>query len=95
MSDDTIREMRSPSPGRQPRRSFMKNTEVQHVRKTVLRVTQKKLADNLIDPSTGASISKGLVCKWESGERSVPLWAARHISALAQAAREHDMKEGI
>ena len=94
MSDATIREMREGGPGRALRRSFMKNTEVRHKRTNVMRVTQTKLAAQLIDPTTGQPIARESVCKWESGERAVPLWAARHINALAEAAREHDMKEG-
>ena len=91
MSDNTIREMRQQaSPGRQPRRSFMKHEEVRGLRLNVLRVTQVKLAEQLIDPSTGMPVSAHLVCKWERGERAVPLWAARHIAALAEAARAHD-----
>lgn len=94
MSNDTIREMRKPPRGRQPRRSFMKCTELRRTRTDTLRVTQQKLAEQMIDPATGMPVSENLVCKWERGERAVPLWAARHVSLLAQAAREHDMKEG-
>ena len=95
MSNDTIREMRkrAKGPGRQPRRSFMKHSELFKIRTDTLRVTQKKLADQLIDPSTGMPVSAHLVCKWEHGERAVPLWAARHISLLAEAARAFDKKE--
>jgi len=93
--DDTIREMRdAPRRGLRPRRSFMKHSEVRKIRTQILRATQQKLAEQLVDPATGAPVSRYLVCKWERGERPVPLWAARHLAALAQAAREHDLKEG-
>ena len=93
--DDTIRGMRERvGQGRKPRRSFMKNTEVRDIRTDVLRVTQEKLAEQLIDPVTGMPISRSLIVRWEMGDRAVPLWAARHLLALAEAAREHDMKEG-
>jgi hypothetical protein len=67
---------------------------VRDIRTNVLRVTQEKLAEQLIDPNTGMPISRHLVYKWEGGDRAVPLWAARHILALAEAARKYDMKEG-
>ena len=93
--NDTIKEMRERvGKGRKPRRSFMKNTEVRDIRTKVLRVTQAKLAEQLIDPGTGMPISDSLVFMWEVGDRAVPLWAARHILALADAARDYDMKEG-
>ena len=96
MGNDTIREMRQKAPpGRQPRRSFMKHTELRRLRQEVLRVTQKKLAEQLIDPSTGQPVSEPLVCRWENGDRAVPLWAARYIAALSEAAREHDIKEAM
>ena len=72
----------------------MKCTELRRIRTDTLRVTQQSLAEQLVDPATGMPISGDLVCHWEHGTRAVPLWAARHISILAEAAREHDLKEG-
>ena len=90
MSD--IDDMRMPPGGRRPKRSFMAHDAVREIRVKVLKVTQRALAKNLIDPSTGDSISSYLICKWEKGDRAVPLWAARHIKVLHAAALEYDKK---
>lgn len=88
--DQTVQEMRgrdTPAP-----RSFMTASEMRTVRATVLRVTQGKLAEQLIKPTTGAPVTASIVCRWELGERPVPLWAARRIRDLAEAARRYDAK---
>ncbi len=87
-----IEDMRMPPGGRKPKRSFMDHLSVRETRVKVLKVTQKALAENLIDPSTGEPISPYLICKWEKGDRAVPLWAARHIAVLNNAALEYDRK---
>ena len=87
-----IGEMRMPTGGRKPKRSFMSHTDLRSIRVEVLKVTQVALSKNLLDPSTGEPISPYLICKWEKGDRAVPLWAARHIKYLHGAALEYDKK---
>jgi len=87
-----IEDMRMPPGGRKPKRSFMSHTDLKKIRVEVLMVTQRALAKNLLDPSTGEPISSYLICKWEKGDRAVPLWAARHIKYLRGAALEYDKK---
>ena len=88
-----IEEMRMPPGGRKPKRSFMGNIELRSIRVETLKVTQVALATNLIDPSDGEPISPYLISHWEAGSRAVPLWAARHIRILHDAALEYDRKE--
>jgi DNA-binding transcriptional regulator YiaG len=88
--DQTVQEMRgrdTPAP-----RSFMTASEMRSIRATVLRVTQGKLAEQLIKPTTGEPVTTGMVSRWEIGERPVPLWAARRIRDLAEAARRYDAR---
>jgi hypothetical protein len=90
--DQTVEEMRSrdvPAP-----RSFMTAAELRVIRFQTLRVTQGKLAEQLIKPTTGQPITAGLISRWEAGVRPVPLWAARRIRDLAEAARRYDAKKG-
>jgi hypothetical protein len=70
----------------------MNHTSVREIRIDILKVTQVALAKNLLDPSTGEPISSDLVCRWEKGDRAVPLWAARRIKSLHDAALEYDRK---
>src|SRR3972149_236730 len=67
---------------REPRRSFMAPDEVVRLRTQVIRATQESLAEELVRPDTGESVSKYTLCRWERGRLAVPLWAARRLRAL-------------
>ena len=72
------------------RREFMSAGELVNLRTEVLRVTQDRLVEQLISPSTGVPIKRAAVSLWEKGRRPIPLWAARRIRNLAEAARRYD-----
>jgi hypothetical protein len=91
--DQTVEEMRIPK-ARPESRSFMAAGELRLTRCTVLRVSQARLAEQLIDPSNGRPVSGPAVCLWETGRRPVPLWAARRIKDLAEAAKRYDLRKG-
>jgi len=79
--------------GHRPRQSFLTGEELQRLRSSVLRITQTTLAKALTSPDTGAPVSVSTLCRWESGEFVIPLWAARRIRQFAVAAKEQDAKE--
>jgi len=89
MVDDPIVVMRKPSL-RPPRRSFMTPEDMRHLRQNVIRCSQKQLAEQMIDPNTGAEVKNYQVYRWEAGRVLVPLWAARLVRALADEARKYD-----
>lgn len=72
------------------RRTFMNHTELRRIRVDTLRCSQQALASQLLNPASGVPINGAMVSRWERGERPVPLWAARHIRLLEEAARRHD-----
>jgi hypothetical protein len=84
---DLVREMRIKSKPRISRRAFMRPSEFRRVRETILIVRQDTLAENLINPSTGQPVSGAAICRWETGQRPIPLWVARRMKALENAAR--------
>lgn len=91
--DETVREMRAAkTPPKPVPKTFMAASELRVLRATVLRVTQAKLAEQLIKPDDGRPATKGTVYLWEHGLRAVPLWAARRIRDLAEAARRYDAR---
>ena len=91
--DQTVEEMRR-EPATTAPRSFMTPPELRTTRMNVLRVTQSRLSEQLIKPDTGLPVTTGTVCFWESGLRPIPLWAARRVRDLAEAARRYDAKRG-
>lgn len=66
----------------------MRPSEFRRTREVVLHVKQESLAGKIINPSTGAPVSTATVCRWETGQRPIPLWVARRMRALANAAAE-------
>jgi DNA-binding transcriptional regulator YiaG len=76
---------------RRRKRSFMSASELRLLRNTVIKVTQAELGAELINPDEGLPVRQSQVCAWESGRR-VPLWAARRVRELAEAARKYDFK---
>lgn len=98
MEDDaTVEEMRkSTKPKPALKRSFMSPGELLNIRTVVLRVSQRKLGEQLLNPSNGQPCSVPQISYWETGSRAVPLWAARRIRDLAEAAKRYDAKrEGM
>lgn len=93
--DQTVQEMRAAREPTTVARSFMAAAELRSLRETVLRVTQARLAAQLIKPEDGRPVSVETVSNWEHGRRAIPLWAARHIRDLAEAAKRYDAKEGM
>lgn len=75
------------------KRSFMSPSDLRRIRQSVLRLSQKQLADQLIDPNDGRKVPSYKVYRWEAGRVLVPLWAARIIKAMEEEARKYDMKE--
>jgi hypothetical protein len=96
MADDreTVERMRAVrEPTRDKSKSFMAASEVLRLRQTVMRVSQARLAAQLISPEDGEPISQGAVWLWENGRRAVPLWAARQIRAIAEACKRYDARQ--
>jgi hypothetical protein len=79
-------------PERRIRHTFMTPGELVLLRRTVLRVPQDRVAEQLVDPSTGMPLTRNAVSHYETGLRPVPLWVARRIRDLADAARAYDAK---
>ena len=77
---------------RKPRRSFMKPGEFAVLRQVVIRATQERVAEQLVDPDTGQPVTRNCLSAWERGARPVPLWAARRVRDLAEAARSYDRR---
>jgi len=69
-------------------------TELRSLRTGVLRVTRLKLCDQLIRPENGKPLPLSTFSFWEDGKRPIPLWAARRVRELAEAARRYDAKGG-
>jgi hypothetical protein len=88
--DLTVVEMRREHGQSRLDKPFMSPGELINIRTVILRVTQVRLTEQLLDPSTGEQINQSSICLWEKGQRPIPLWAARHIRALAEAARRYD-----
>lgn len=91
--DITVEEMRAEKPS--GTRSFMTFGELRLLRTQTLRVTQEKLAEQLIKPLDGTPVTTGMVSYWETGYRPIPLWVARRVRELAEAARRYDAKKGM
>jgi hypothetical protein len=64
--------------------------ELVSLRTLVIRVSQSRLVEQLVDPRTGRPVTRNALSHWERGARPVPFWAARRIAALAEAARAYD-----
>ena len=94
MEDDlTVVEMRDKVQRKKPKKpAFMQAGELRVIRKTILRVTMVKLAEQLIRPDIGESLKWNTISFWENGHRPIPLWAARRIRDLAEVARRYDRK---
>ena len=75
---------------RKPRRSFMGAGELVRLRLLVLRATQEQVAGELVDPCTGLPLTRNALSHYERGLRPVPLWVARRVRDLAEAARAFD-----
>jgi hypothetical protein len=94
MDDQTIEELRRPAKEKVTlKKSFMSHGEMKHIRTDLLHVTQRRLCAALIDPSDGEPIQGPMYSYWESGKRSIPLWAARRMRDLAEAAKSYDRRE--
>jgi hypothetical protein len=90
MEDDlTVAEMR-----REPEKPlpFMSAGELLYLRTKVMRVTQSRLCEQLISPSTGAPVSASIMSLWEKGRRPIPLWVARRTRDIAAAIKVYDEK---
>ena len=93
--DQTVEEMRRAVPReRSAPKVFMTAMELRATRCNVLRVTQARLAEQLIDPDDGRPVSSPAISLWESSKRPIPLWVARRIRDLSEAARRYDTKKG-
>jgi hypothetical protein len=69
---------------------FMCPGELINIRTVILRVTQDRLREQLINPMSGSPYSVSAVSLWEQGRRPIPLCVSRHVRGLAEAAREYD-----
>jgi hypothetical protein len=77
---------------RKLRRSFIGPGELVSLRTLVIRVPQTRLVEQLVDPCTGEPVTRNALSHWERGTRPVPLWVARRVRDLAEAARAYDAK---
>ncbi len=93
--DLTVEEMRKPPANRRVKRSFMSPRDMVRLRTEIMRVTKKQLAEQLLNPSTGHPINRSSLTFWETGRRPVPLWVARRIKDLAEAAKAYDAKRQL
>ncbi len=92
--DATVSEMRGVPRPKPPKRSFMTQEELRLLRLTVIKVAQGKLAEQLLKPEDGLPVKQSRISDWETGVRPIPLWAARRIRELAEAAKRYDFKRG-
>jgi hypothetical protein len=90
--DQTINEMRMVREKETLRPSFMSPGELLSIRTQVLRVPQGRVIEQLINPSTGSPCTVAAYCRWEKGHRPIPLWVARKMRDLEEAARKYDAK---
>lgn len=90
--DITVQSIRKTRP---QKRSFMAPSELRLLRSTVIKVSQEKLAAELIKPDDGLPVSQHRICNWETGVRRIPLWAARRVRELADVARKYDTKREV
>lgn len=91
--DQTVKEMRRVRNKNIVKRSFMAPGELVNLRVHVLKVIQSRLCEQLINPSTGNPLTIAALSRWENGKVPVPLWAARLIRDLSEAARKYDSKK--
>jgi hypothetical protein len=93
MEDDlTITEMRRAEEKDLP---FMTAGELLYLRTKVMRVTQARLCEQLISPSTGQPVSTSIFSLWEKGRRAIPLWVARRTREIGEAAKNHDERDRV
>lgn len=92
-SDDDVDELRNEQDIKKLSRSFMARGELIGIRKSILKVSQPRLCEKLINPSTGDKIMRNTLSGWEIGLRPVPLWAARRLRNLADAAKRYDARK--
>ena len=74
------------------RRTFLNHVEMKRIRVDILRCSQIALASQLLNPTTGQPVSTTSVSRWEKGIRPIPLWVARHVRLLQDAARKYDLE---
>lgn len=84
---ETVQELRS---NKKPRRSYMSAVDLQTLRKQVIKTTLAKLAEQLIRPDTGVSITTGTLSRYEQGLIPVPQWVAQQVLTVSEAARRYD-----
>lgn len=93
MGDDlTVAEMRRTKSKSRLDKPFMSPGELINIRTVILRVTQDRLREQLINPMSGSPYSVSAVSLWEQGRRPIPLCVSRHIRDLAEAAKAYDEK---
>lgn len=80
---------------RAQRISFMKASDVKHLRVNVLKQTVREIAKVLYSPNTGKPVMFSTVCKWELGALPVPLWASRALRRLVVERRENHADAAI
>lgn len=90
--DQTVNDMRRVDRKEPLRRSYMSPGELIGLRTHVLRVKQNRLIEQLINPSTGEPCTATAYSRWETGKRRIPLWVARRVRDLAEAAKAYDAK---
>lgn len=96
MEDDpTVLEIRRTEKRSRLDKPFMAPGELINIRTVVIRVTRERLREQLLSPSTGEPCSNSIIALWEKGRRPIPLWAARHLRALAAAVKQYDEKKAM
>ena len=90
--DQTVNEMRRVVERENLKPEFISPGELFSIRTQALRVTQGRVVEQLINPSTGRPCTVAAYCRWEKGHRPIPLWVARKMRDLEEAARKYDAK---
>lgn len=93
MEDDlTVAELRRDDAKSRLDKPFMSAGELVYLRKTLMRVTQGRLCEQLISPTTGEPVSISILSLWEKSRRPIPLWVARRVRDLSECVRRVDAK---
>jgi hypothetical protein len=90
--DLTVAELRRDDAKTRLDKPFMSGGELTYLRKTIMRVTQNRLCEQLISPSTGEPVSVSIMSLWEKSRRPIPLWVSRRVRDLAECVRRVDAK---
>lgn len=90
--DQTVNEMRRVIEKERLRPEFISSGELLSIRTQALRVPQSRVVEQLINPATGKPCTIAAYCRWEKGYRPAPLWVARRMRDLAEAAKKYDAK---